>query len=837
MEGDRRSGFLGSGRISSENKTTNTKASIYQLMNKMFIDTSATDTKMEYINKKSEEFDEKIKKSGYRNSSLDLRSFEKFYNESNAKSEFAINKIYEFFLNYMKNNTEEQDKDIYLKKIKLFQKMLYIFFETNDEKIKIARLINNFSKKEKEILEKLYKEKNIENIEVKNNIIVNENNLENKNTFTLVKGQVEWIKEIEKKENEIKEILGNIEYYQDIEDNESVIKEEIKKKQIEQDKEQIKNKINEYQELIEQNFIQKEAICKLLNMFLLSIDNAIEQEENNENKIEIGTKENSYENLLELFRLILENSHFKVKELTDEEFLEFLVKNKAKLTDVFTIILTEVLKTAKKKNENITLENLFEYYNIAEEEKDKKSLQKDEQLFKNEVLKTINYENARKKIINYIKRNEKEIFLIFNDYLKAISELHFEIIEVLEKNFLNYEGTPKKALNLLIEYFNLNLSKEDEIDELKQNLRKFYEFKNKKFFSKNKNGIFDNSKKEIGMFYDYFDKINLYDNTNEQEFNFERKIVVEIKKELEKEFLEKVKQKISEEEIKFKDKIKELFSKMIFNILNYGKLLQKDSFYYSKIIRESIYKNFASEFGIFYSTINKTLDVFLGKIQKESNIELIFKYDFNENELKFEVKNDTKKIFEEMTDYLVSNINDIKLENLELENLTEDKTVVKNVLLKINSKNIAKEKIQGYFEYLKNKKVVSKNLLKNSKKMFKIGFNDNAKIFSENEVRINKIISTKNKDIKIKIILPNKILVDSLELLKKLCECYFKTIDIAEKVYTSNETIMFHDKQFQNFVLAYMFSLNDGKNNYTSKEFNYNDKIEQEELKRMLRKY
>ena len=61
MEGNfRRSAVLGSRGTDGENKTS--KVSIHQLMNKIFIDTSTTDTKKEYINKKSEEFDEKIKK-------------------------------------------------------------------------------------------------------------------------------------------------------------------------------------------------------------------------------------------------------------------------------------------------------------------------------------------------------------------------------------------------------------------------------------------------------------------------------------------------------------------------------------------------------------------------------------------------------------------------------------------------------------------------------------------------------------------------------------------------------------------------------------------------------
>ena len=57
MEGNsRRSAILGS-RGTDESKTS--KVNIHQLMNKIFIDTS-TDTKKEYINKKSEEFAKKL---------------------------------------------------------------------------------------------------------------------------------------------------------------------------------------------------------------------------------------------------------------------------------------------------------------------------------------------------------------------------------------------------------------------------------------------------------------------------------------------------------------------------------------------------------------------------------------------------------------------------------------------------------------------------------------------------------------------------------------------------------------------------------------------------------
>ena len=45
------------------------------------------------------------------------------------------------------------------------------------------------------------------------------------------------------------------------------------------------------------------------------------------------------------------NPDTRVKDLTEEEFLKFLVRNKIKLIDVFTIILTDTLKNSKKKFE------------------------------------------------------------------------------------------------------------------------------------------------------------------------------------------------------------------------------------------------------------------------------------------------------------------------------------------------------------------------------------------------------------------------------------------------------------------------------------------------------
>lgn len=832
MEGNfRRSAVLGSRGTDGENKTS--KVSIHQLMNKIFIDTSTTDTKKEYINKKSEEFDEKIKKEGYRNSSLDLRSFEKFYNESNAKTEFSINKIYEFFLNYMNNNLEEQNNEIFSKKISLFQKMLYIFFETNEEKIKIARLIKSFSDDEKRKIELLYKEKNIEDIEIEKNIVVNENNLENKDTVVLIKAQIEWIKEIERKEKEIKDILENIEYYQDIDDLEAENKEKLRKENLEKEKEEISKKINEYQNLIEQNFAQKEAICKLLNIFLLGIDNAIEEEEN-EKKIDIGINENSYKNLLHIFKLILENSNFNVKNMETEEFLSFLVRNKVKLIDIFTIILTETLKNSKKEVvEKEKLGNLFEFYDISESEK--KDIKKDDNLFKGEIVKVINYENARKKIINYVKRKQKEMIIVFENHFKEILEVYTEIENEIMKEVLFFDGNPKTALSILKEYFNI----EDENLELfKKNIEDFYNFKKKKFFSNNKNEMLGFEKLKIGKIYDFFDKIKFYENEAEKKFYFKRELEFSLNKTLEKDFFQNIKLKIENLEIKLRDDIKSILSNMIFNVLNYGKLLQKDSFYYPEEKRKEIYKDFEKEFQNFIELNNQIFDYSLKGIKENSRFEVIFNYDFEKKEIKYSIFKNMANLFADKIEYLADLKAKIVLEVLELENTEKIESETTNkIFFKINSTRISKDMIKKYYDYIKEKKKISENVIKNTKKMFELSFQENLKSFSsENDIRKEKMLKTKNEKIKIIVSMLENPLIESFKTIQGISDFYFKTTDEGiEKIYNANETIMFYNKKFATFILKYMFSLNAGKNNYSSQEFNYEDKITQEELKKILK--
>lgn len=829
MEGNsRRSAILGS-RGTDESKTS--KVNIHQLMNKIFIDTS-TDTKKEYINKKSEEFDEKIKKEGYRNSSLDLRSFEKFYNESNAKTEFSINKIYEFFLNYINNNLEEQNNEISSKKISLFQKMLYIFFETNEEKIKIARLIKSFSDDEKRKLELLYKEKNIEDIEIEKNIVVNENNLENKDTVVLIKAQIEWIKEIEKKEKEIKDILENIEYYQDIDDFEAENKEKLRKENLEKEKEEIAKKINEYQNLIEQNFAQKEAICKLLNIFLLGIDNAIEEEEN-EKKINIGINENSYENLLHIFKLILENSNFNVKNMKTEEFLSFLVRNKVKLIDIFTIILTETLKNSKKKVEEERLGNLFEFYDISESEK--RDIKKDDNLFKGEVVKLINYENARKKIINYVKKKQKEMIGEFEEHFKAILEVYTEIENEIIKEVLFFDGNPKTTLSILKEYFNIE---EENLELFKKNIEDFYNFKKKKFFSNNKNEMLGFEKLKIGKIYDFFDKIKFYENEAEKKFCFKREVEFSLNKTLEKDFFQNIKLKIENLEINFRDKIKLILSDMIFNVLNYGKLLQKDSFYYPEEKRKEIYKDFEKEFQNFIELNNQIFDYSLKGIKENSKFEIIFNYNFEKKEIEYSIFKNMTNLFADKIKYLASLKEKIVLEPLELENAEKvvNETINK-IFFKINSTRISKDMIKKYYDYIKEKRKISENIIKNTKKMFELSFQENLKSFSsENDIRKEKMLKTKNEKIKIVVSMLENPLIESFKTIQGISDFYFKITDEGiEKFYNANETIIFYNKKFATFILKYMFSLNAGKNNYSNQEFNYEDKITQEELKKILK--
>ena len=197
-----------------------------------------------------------------------------------------------------------------------------------------------------------------------------------------------------------------------------------------------------------------------------------------------------------------------------------------------------------------------------------------------------------------------------------------------------------------------------------------------------------------------------------------------------------------------------------------------------------------------------------------------------------------KNLFADKIEYLADLKAKVILEVLELENTEKIENETTNkIFFKINSTRISKDMIKKYYDYIKEKKKISENVIKNTKKMFELSFQENLKSFSsENDIRKEKMLKTKNEKIKINVSMLENPLIESFKTIQGISDFYFKTTDEGiEKIYNANETIMFYNKKFATFILKYMFSLNAGKNNYSNQEFNYEDKITQEELKKILK--
>ena len=305
------------------------------LMKYMFTDLKTKADRVNFINAKSDEFIKDKKDKGYKSGRLDLRTFEKFYNESLAKQEFSINNLYEFFLNLVNS----RDENITETKIRIFEKMLFIFFGTTEEHIKVAK---NFVK-DKEVIEQLFKilqeNKNNANKKSENEFLIeNENDLletfnKKINGFSIIKSELALLEEVNKIEKEIENIKNEREIAEIEEDREEVINSNKKIAEKENEKLFFLKKIQEYGAMLEKNFFERESVFLLLETVFLGVENTLDNEEilNFRNDTTNNVEVSSYERLLFLFREILANSKFEVSNLDEVGFLEYLQKNKVKL--------------------------------------------------------------------------------------------------------------------------------------------------------------------------------------------------------------------------------------------------------------------------------------------------------------------------------------------------------------------------------------------------------------------------------------------------------------------------------------------------------------------------
>ena len=483
------------------------------LMKYMFTDLKTKADRVNFINAKSDEFIKDKKDKGYKSGRLDLRTFEKFYNESLAKQEFSINNLYEFFLNLVNS----RDENITETKIRIFEKMLFIFFGTTEEHIKVAK---NFVK-DKEVIEQLFKilqeNKNNANKKSENEFLIeNENDLletfnKKINGFSIIKSELALLEEVNKIEKEIENIKNEREIAEIEEDREEVINSNKKIAEKENEKLFFLKKIQEYGAMLEKNFFERESVFLLLETVFLGVENTLDNEEilNFRNDTTNNVEVSSYERLLFLFREILANSKFEVSNLDEVGFLEYLQKNKVKLIEIFTVVLVDILNSTKKKANLVNPKDILLLNNI-----DVNLLRFDE-ILKEEIIDNVNEENLLKVV-------EREKFMpinfFFSEYITLITSLS-ELYEVLKnqveikaidvKNTIFKEVKDFNIRDLLKKFFEIKTKvflKDEEIQELDDITLKLIEFDilmeeetetSKNYYFKKKDSINFNELKNI----------------------------------------------------------------------------------------------------------------------------------------------------------------------------------------------------------------------------------------------------------------------------------------------------------------------------------------------------
>ena len=483
------------------------------LMKYMFTDLKTKADRVNFINAKSDEFIKDKKDKGYKSGRLDLRTFEKFYNESLAKQEFSIHNLYEFFLNLVNS----RDENITETKIRIFEKMLFIFFGTTEEHIKVAK---NFVK-DKEVIEQLFKilqeNKNNANKKSENEFLIeNENDLletfnKKINGFSIIKSELALLEEVNKIEKEIENIKNEREIAEIEEDREEVINSNKKIAEKENEKLFFLKKIQEYGAMLEKNFFERESVFLLLETVFLGVENTLDNEEilNFRNDTTNNVEVSSYERLLFLFREILANSKFEVSNLDEVGFLEYLQKNKVKLIEIFTVVLVDILNSTKKKANLVNPKDILLLNNI-----DVNLLRFDE-ILKEEIIDNVNDEDLLKVV-------EREKFMpinfFFSEYITLITSLS-ELYEVLKnqieikaidvKNTIFKEVKDFNIRDLLKKFFEIKTKvflKDEEIQELDDITLKLIEFDilmeeetetSKNYYFKKKDSINFNELKNI----------------------------------------------------------------------------------------------------------------------------------------------------------------------------------------------------------------------------------------------------------------------------------------------------------------------------------------------------
>lgn len=795
----------------------NEKVKARELMRSMFTDIKSVTDRKDYLNNKSTSIINKKEELGFKSGKLDLRSFESFYNEVSKKTQVEVEQLYELFLHFINSSSVELVEE----KIVFFEKMLYIFFARTEEQLKFWQFYQKrFENKNiTETLKKLKLIEQEENIKETNEDLEREKidneleieeikekkledfkkEVEKISETSVLKAELLVFEKIQLMDKEIKKLIDLRESEKLYENTEEIVIIDKKLNLINEKKEELVKKLKEYEDILKENFYKKESVFLFIESILLGVGEIFERN-NEKNGININrSKGTHYESLLLFFKKILSYTEFKVDDMNDEEFLHFLTRNRVQLSEIFAIVLTDILGTLKKTRNKVTLNDLLEINNLkslGEHTIDRRNLE----------------ESLKQKSLQNVGINQEELFKTINaEYEDIYSEFAKLTTKFLE-NFDTFFEKYQKVLKYKIEK-NLNdilkIKRENAV-EIKELLIEYYKFKKKIFFNEDEMLKFEEISNELikyGLLKENIDKI-----TENVEFSFKNEKVINFNELIYKERrIKEDENSLSEEEIEnllTEDEIQDFISNKAVFFKDFREIVLMRYLRLNIIISNFINKN------IFYFP-KGTLNEIRRKISKEferiqnifsqlDGIEMSYTFELVASN-KIKVKNNMN--VKELINSIKSNIGAISKELRESNN--ENRKRKKNIKLCDYFNEKFEKNVINLKKYLKKCELEKENLKKNPRPVayFKKNCNSILKYtidkLKNNSGLTKKINFIKTNNIEIDLIIKDDKIINEIKAISTIKKILFNNQFeiIVDKIYENNEFEFNSDKEFASFVI------------------------------------
>lgn len=795
----------------------NEKVKARELMRSMFTDIKSVTDRKDYLNNKSTSIINKKEELGFKSGKLDLRSFESFYNEVSKKTQVEVEQLYELFLHFINSSSIELVEE----KIVFFEKMLYIFFARTEEQLKFWQFYQKRFEN-KNITETLKKLKLIEQEEntketnedlerekIDNELEIEEikekkledfkKEVEKISETSVLKAELLVFEKIQLMDKEIKKLIDLRENEKLYENTEEIVIIDKKLNLINEKKEELVKKLKEYEDILKENFYKKESVFLFIESILLGVGEIFEKN-NEKNGININrSKGTHYESLLLFFKKILSYTEFKVDDMNDEEFLHFLTRNRVQLSEIFAIVLTDILGTLKKTRNKVTLNDLLEINNLkslGEHTIDRRNLE----------------ESLKQKSLQNVGINQEELFKTINaEYEDIYSEFAKLTTKFLE-NFDTFFEKYQKVLKYKIEK-NLNdilkIKRENAV-EIKELLIEYYKFKKKIFFNEDEMLKFEEISNELikyGLLKENIDKI-----TENVEFSFKNEKVINFNELIYKERrIKEDENSLSEEEIEHlltEDEIQDFISNKAVFFKDFREIVLMRYLRLNIIISNFINKN------IFYFP-KGTLNEIRRKISKEferiqnifsqlDGIEMSYTFELVASN-KIKVKNNMN--VKELINSIKSNIGAISKELRESNN--ENRKRKKNIKLCDYFNEKFEKNVIDLKKYSKKCELEKENLKKNPRPVayFKKNCNSILKYtidkLKNNSGLTKKINFIKTNNIEIDLIIKDDKIINEIKAISTIKKILFNNQFeiIVDKIYENNEFEFNSDKEFASFVI------------------------------------